>query len=147
MPFSISCWIRLYWVADTTGPILLVFSLGSPTTMALAAADAMAAASSMRAAGTSIRLGALQDWPEFVHIPAMSRATTASRSASSRMMLADLPPSSWAMRLTVGAATLATSMPARVDPVNDSMSMSGWADMQAPTLMPSPLTRLKTPAG
>src|SRR5258708_37876924 len=115
--------------------------------MALAAADAMAAASSMRAAGTSMRLGALQDWPEFVHMPAMSRETTALKSASSRMMLADLPPSSWATRLTVGAAARATSMPARVDPVNDSLSLSGRAERQAPTLMPSPLTRLNTPAG
>ena len=139
--------MRLNCVADTTGPMLLVGSRGSPTTTVDAAADAMAAASSMRAAGTSMRVGALHDWPELVHMPAMSREMAASRSASSRMMLADLPPSSWATRLTVGAAARATSMPARVDPVNDIMSMSGWADSTAPTLIPSPLTRLNTPAG
>ena len=75
-----------------------------------------------------MRVGALHDWPEFVHIPAMSREITASKSASSRMMLADLPPSSCATRFTVGAAARATSMPARVEPVNDTMSMSGCAD-------------------
>src|SRR5262245_176860 len=62
-------------------------------------------------------------------------------------MLADLPPSSWATRLTVGAAERATSMPARVDPVNDTMSTSGCDDRAVPTPAPSPFTRLKTPAG
>ena len=47
----------------------------------------------------------------------------------------------------MGAAALATSTPARVEPVNDIMSTSGWADSVAPTVGPSPLTRLKTPAG
>jgi len=39
------------------------------------------------------------------------------RSAPSRMTFGDLPPSSWLTRFTVGAARLATSMPARVEPV------------------------------
>src|SRR5688572_44019 len=38
-------------------------------------------------------------------------------------------------------------MPARVDPVNDTMSMSGWEEIADPTVGPSPFTRLKTPAG
>ncbi len=58
-----------------------------------------------------------------------------------------LPPSSWATRLTVGAAFLATSMPARVEPVKETMSTSGWLDSAAPTPGPSPWTRLNTPAG
>ena len=41
------------------------------------------------------------------------------------MMLGDFPPSSCATRLTVSAAARATAMPARVEPVNDTMSMSG----------------------
>src|SRR4029077_6780594 len=56
-------------------------------------------------------------------------------------------PSSCVTRLTVGAAFLATSMPARVDPANDTMSMSGWLDSATPTPGPSPWTRLNTPAG
>jgi hypothetical protein len=107
----------------------------------------MAAASSMRAAGTSMREGALHDWPELLHMAAMSREITLAKSASSRMMFADLPPSSCATRLTVGAAARATSTPARVEPVNDTMSTSGWAESAAPTPAPSPLTRLNTPAG
>ena len=62
-------------------------------------------------------------------------------------MLADLPPSSCATRLTVSAAAFATATPARVEPVNDIMSMPGCDDIAAPTVGPSPLTRLKTPAG
>ena len=62
-------------------------------------------------------------------------------------MLGDLPPSSWLTRLTVGAAFFATSMPARVLPVKLTMSTSGCDDIAAPTVGPSPLTRLNTPAG
>ncbi len=62
-------------------------------------------------------------------------------------MLADLPPSSCATRLTVSAAALATAMPARVEPVNDIMSMPGCDDIASPTVGPSPLTRLNTPGG
>ena len=94
-----------------------------------------------------MRVGALQDWPELVHMPARSRVMTSSKSASSRMMFADLPPSSCATRFTVGAALRATSMPARVEPVNDTMSTSGCDASGTPTLTPSPFTRLNTPAG
>ena len=73
--------------------------------MASAVALAMAAASSMRASGTSMRVGALQDCPVFMHMPAISRDTAAAKSASSRMMFGDLPPSSWVTRFTVFAAS------------------------------------------
>jgi hypothetical protein len=49
--------------------------------------------------------------------------------------------------LTVSAALRATSMPARVEPVNDTMSTSGWVLMATPTVGPSPSTRLNTPGG
>ena len=58
-----------------------------------------------------------------------------------------LPPSSCATRLTVVAAALATSMPARVEPVKDTMSIPGWLEIAAPTSAPVPLTMLNTPAG
>jgi hypothetical protein len=75
------------------------------------------------------------------------RLTVLARSTSPKTMLGDLPPSSSVTRLTVSADALVTAMPARVEPVNDIMSMSGWADMASPTVGPSPLTRLNTPAG
>ena len=62
-------------------------------------------------------------------------------------MLGDLPPSSWLTRLTVGAARWATSMPARVEPVNEIMSMPGCSAIAAPTSGPRPFTRLNTPLG
>ena len=63
------------------------------------------------------------------------------------MMFADLPPSSWVTRFTVGAALIATCTPARVDPVKETMSMPGCEAIAAPTVGPSPFTRLKTPGG
>ena len=47
----------------------------------------------------------------------------------------------------MSAAAFATSRPARVEPVNDIMSMPGCAAIAAPTTGPSPFTRLNTPAG
>src|SRR5208282_3578318 len=63
------------------------------------------------------------------------------------MMYADLPPSSCVTRFTVGAAAIATATPPRVEPVNETMATSGCAAMAAPTVGPSPLTRLNTPGG
>jgi hypothetical protein len=51
------------------------------------------------------------------------------------------------MRLTVSAPSWATRLPARVEPVNDTMSTSGCEAMASPTVGPSPDTRLNTPAG
>jgi hypothetical protein len=49
--------------------------------------------------------------------------------------------------LTDAAAFFATSVPARVEPVKDTMSISGWEESGAPTFGPSPLRRLNTPLG
>ena len=104
-------------------------------------------ASAIRSIGTSMRVGALQDWPVLPAQPNTPPFTARAISTSSSRMLADLPPSSWVTRLTVSAAPFATATPPRVEPVKDIMSISGWADMASPTVGPSPLTRLKTPAG
>src|SRR5580693_438921 len=45
------------------------------------------------------------------------------------------------------AALRATSAPARPEPVNETMSTSRCELSAAPTVAPSPLTRLKTPGG
>ena len=49
----------------------------------------------------------------------------ASNLASSRIILADLPPNSWLTRLTVSADAFATATPPRVEPVKDIISISG----------------------
>ena len=63
------------------------------------------------------------------------------------MMFGDLPPSSSVTRFTVAAASSLTRLPARVDPVNDTMSTPGCAAIASPTTGPTPVTRLNTPAG
>jgi hypothetical protein len=49
--------------------------------------------------------------------------------------------------LTVWLAISETRRPARVDPVKEIMSTSGWAASISPTTAPVPQTRLKTPGG
>ena len=147
MACSIRPWILLNCISLTTGPIVTPSSFGSPTFTWAAADFAISTTSSWRDAGTNIRVGALHDWPEFMKQLCTPCATALLKSASSRMMLADLPPSSCATRFTVSAEDFATIIPARVEPVNDIMSMSGWRDITSPTFRPSPFTRLKTPAG
>ncbi len=110
-------------------------------------AFAISQASAWRLAGTSMRVGALQDWPLFMKHWRTPPATLAARSASSRMMFADFPPSSWDTRFTVRRGVAATEMPARVEPVKDTMSMPGCDEIASPTVGPSPFTRLKTPGG
>ena len=98
--------------------------------------------SSCRSAGTSMRVGALHDWPLLLKHWRVPCVTARRKSASGRMMLGDFPPSSCDTRFTVSAAARATAMPARVEPVNDTMSMSGCVESAWPTVGPSPLTML-----
>src|SRR3984885_3088213 len=131
---------------ETKGPTVVLADAGSPTTTAVSAMRlAMASTAAILDSGTSMRVGALQDWPEFWNTCSTLCFTARSKSASSNNTLGDLPPSSWCTRLTDAAALRATSVPARVDPVNDTMSISRCADTDARDPGPSPLTRLKTP--
>lgn len=120
---------------------------GSPGVQLSATSFALAQTSSRRARGTSMRVGARQDWPEFIITPLTPPVTAAFRSASSSTTLGLLPPSSWCTRLTVAAALRATSMPARVEPVMKIMSMPGWLAIALPTTGPSPKIMLNTPGG
>src|ERR1700722_13800534 len=147
IPLEMKSSTRSNWILDTTGPTSISLEVGSPTVTAWATFFAIASTSASRLAGTSMRVGALQDWPEFSNTCNTPAFTARSKSASSSSMLGDLPPSSWCTRLTVVAASLATSVPARVDPVNDTMSTSGCDASAAPTSMPVPLMRLNTPLG
>src|SRR4030088_3314614 len=147
MPFWISVWILSHWMRDTTGPMVVPSARGSPALVLSATPLAMAATSFIFDSGTIIRDGALHDWPELTNMCATPPATALFRSAPSRITFGDLPPSSWRTRLTVGAARLATSTRARVEPVNEIMSISGCSLMAAPTSGPRPLIRLNTPFG
>ena len=94
-----------------------------------------------------MRVSAVQVWPELrKHLPTPS-ATALLKSASSRMTLALLPPSSRLIFFTVWLPTSATRLPARVEPVKLTMSTSGCAAIASPTTGPTPVTRLNTPSG
>src|SRR5664280_741313 len=98
-----------------------------------AAVVASSTASACRSAGTSMRVHAVQVWPELRKQLPTPTLTAFARSASGRITLADLPPSSSATFLTVAAATSVTRLPAAVEPVNDTMSTSGCAAIASPT--------------
>src|SRR5471032_1261646 len=147
MPLAIIICTRWYWRALAIGPVVVVGDCGSPTTSWATAAAAICSASASLAAGTSMRDGALQLCPVLLIIPITPAVTALVSGASSRMMLADLPPSSSDTTLTVSAACLATEAPARVEPVSDTMSTSGCDDITGPIFAPSPWIRLNTPAG
>jgi len=124
-----------------------VGSKGSPGCCFSAAAAAISSASASFSRGTSIRVWALQVWPELRKQLATPWEIAPLRSASSRITFADLPPSSSETLFTVPAATSLTSRPARVEPVNETMSIPSWAAIASPTTGPYPVTRLKAPGG
>src|SRR4029078_11973595 len=96
----------------------------SPALVLSATPLAMAATSFIFDSGTIIRDGALHDCPELLNMCITPPGTALARSAPSRMTFGDLPPSSWLTRLTVGAARLATSTPARGQAGDELMSVS-----------------------
>ncbi len=85
--------------------------------------------------------------PELRNALATPSRTAWRRSASSRMTLGLLPPSSRATRFTEVAASSLTRRPARVEPVKLTMSTSGWPARASPATAPVPVTRLNTPGG
>src|SRR5437764_15433548 len=132
---------------DTTGPMVVPSARGSPALVFSATPLAIAATSFIYESGTIIRDGALHDCPELLNMCITPPATALLRSASSRITFGDLPPNSWLTRLTVGAARLATSMPARVEPVKEIMSMLGCLLVVTRTSGTRPSIMLSTPLG
>ncbi len=73
-----------------------------------------------------MRVVIAQPWPECMQtMPAAG--STSAKFASSRMMFADLPPSSRNTRFSVSAPRAAMCLPTAVEPVNEIMSTSGRA--------------------
>ena len=77
----------------------------------------------------------------------MAPFAAASRSASAKTTLGDLPPSSIDTRLTVPAAARRIAFPVSVSPVNEILSMPGCSAMAAPTTGPGPGTTWNAPGG
>ena len=77
----------------------------------------------------------------------MPIGTTLLKSASSRMMFADLPPSSRKTRFIVAAPFSMIRLPVTVEPVNEIMSTRGDSVSSSPTRWSLDVTTLNTPAG
>ena len=74
-----------------------------------------------------MRVWPTQAWPLFIRPENTSIGSVESRSASSRMIAADLPPSSSEHGLSFSAAILPISLPTAELPVNVNLSISGLA--------------------
>jgi hypothetical protein len=77
---------------------------------------------------TRIRDRAQQSWPALPNTAPGAAAAARSRSASAKITLADLPPSSSVTRLIVCAAPAAIVRPTDVEPVNAIFADVGVLD-------------------
>ncbi len=89
---------------------------------------------------------AQQTWPWLNQIASTTPSTAASRSASSKTMKGDLPPSSSVSDLPEPAVCSRMMRPTSVEPVKAILSMPAWSTIAAP-VAPSPVTMLTTPSG
>ena len=94
-----------------------------------------------------MRLLQTQVCPALRYFDAITPATAASRSASSKTMNGALPPSSSDIFLTVPAHCRISNWPIGVDPVKVSLRTMGLAVITPPIATASPVTTLKTPGG
>lgn len=79
-------------------------------------------------------------------MPVAAPGMATERSASGKTKDGDLPPSSRLTFFRLPAAAWTISLPTSVEPVNATLSTSGWAASAAPGV-PSPVTMLTTPGG
>ena len=94
-----------------------------------------------------MRERAQQSWPALSKTEYGAAAAAFSRSASSKITFADLPPSSSVTRLIVPAAPCITSRPTSVEPVNAIFATSGCSMRRCPTTEPLPTRTFTTPSG
>ncbi len=90
------------WIAaasSITVPMSVAGSIGSPYFSARVLASSSSTKRSATASCTSMRLIAVQRWPEFLYEPLAASVAASSTSASSITMIGSLPPSSRIWRL------------------------------------------------
>src|SRR5947207_6375073 len=81
-------------------------------------------------------------------MPKLTHEMVSSMLASLKTMLGDLPPSSRVTFLRLDlAAAWRMDRPVMVEPVKATLSMSMWAAMAAPQVLPKPERTLITPGG
>ena len=83
-------------------------------------------------------MGASHDCPVLNIHSSTDSVILVTRLLSENTMFGDFPPSSSVTRFTVSAESQVTSLPARVEPVNDIICISGCFDNPEPTSGPSP---------
>ena len=79
--------------------------------------------------------------------PNSAPSMAASKSASAKKMLGDLPPSSSVTRFIVSAASLTMILPTAALPVKAILFTSGCLTSGAPQVSPKPVMTLTTPFG
>ncbi len=127
-------------------PTSVFLSIGSPTRRVARRRFSRRSRSSAMFSCTRIRLPAQHTWPWLKKMPLTMPSTAWSMGASSKMMLAALPPSSRVARLRVPAMERAIILPTAVEPVKASLSMPGWSTIACP-VGPAPVMMLTTPGG
>ena len=105
----------------------------------------LAVTSSATDSWISSREPAQQTWPWLKKIPCTMPSTAWSMAASSKTMLADLPPSSSVSPTPRPASAAWMSLPTAVEPVKATLSTSERTSAAPAT--PSPVTMFATPAG
>ena len=124
-------------------PICVASSSGSPTTIFCIFAATSASNSSATRRSTIRRLDETQHCPVLKLIPKAAASAASSRLASSNTTMGFLPPSSSPSFLKLlSALAWTTERPTRVEPVNDSMSISACSVIACPMVLPGPVTTL-----
>src|SRR4029453_4803162 len=85
--------------------------------------------------------------PDAAKMPETTPFTARSKSASSKTMLGDLPPSSSVTVFNPRRAGSKIFLPAAPPPVKPMCRTRGWVTNGSPTSDPSPVTTLTTPLG
>ena len=121
-------------------------SSGSPTRSVAIRRLSFSSTSSATDSCTSSREPAQQTWPWLKKMPLTMPSTAWSTGASSKTMLAALPPSSRVTFFFDPATALAIARPTSVEPVKATLSTSAWETIAWP-VAPAPVTMLTTPGG
>src|SRR5215469_5860952 len=129
-----------------SGPMVVAGSSGSPSLIwSLVAATTRSTNSARTAACTRNRSPAVQLWPAHRYAASSAASVARPRSASSRITMGPLPPSSRSCVLP--AARAATLAPVATEPMNPTARTPGWPATASPTTGPGPGRKLNTPAG
>src|SRR5579875_3295296 len=145
-PAATSVSMRSSWAAELIAPTSVFLSSGSPTRSRPIRRHSLSTTSSRTLSWISSREPAQHTWPWLKKIPLTIPSTAWSRAASSKTMLADLPPSSSVSPTRRPASAAWISRPTAVEPVKAILSTPGARTSAAPAF-PSPGRIATTPGG